>query len=181
MEMIGTLVPLAFVALQTMQVVLTFVPGQTLAGVGGYLFGTLWGTVYSMIGVIFESGAVFLATRRFGRPYIERVVNPTALTRRADVVDPAGMPGLFVLFLLPTFPDDVLWFVVGLTDSRFRTFLILGAVGRTPTFVTAVYAGTRLADGALVGVALVLTALAVTSAVVYVARHRIVARLNRSD
>jgi uncharacterized membrane protein YdjX (TVP38/TMEM64 family) len=79
------------------------------------------------------------------------------------------VPGLFVLFLLPTFPDDVLCFVVGLTDIRFRTFLILVAVGRTPTFVTAVYAGTRLADGALVGFALVLTALAVTSAVVYVA------------
>jgi uncharacterized membrane protein YdjX (TVP38/TMEM64 family) len=134
-----------------------------------------------MIGVIFGSGAVFLATRRFGRPCVERVVNPTALTRRADVVDPAGMPGLFVLFVLPTFPDDVLWFVVGLTDSRFRTFLILIAVGCTPTCVTAVYAGTRLAECALVGFALVLTALAITSAVGSVARHPFSGRLNRSD
>jgi uncharacterized membrane protein YdjX (TVP38/TMEM64 family) len=42
MEMIRTLLPLAFVAFQTIHVVLTFVPGQTLAGVGGYPFGTFW-------------------------------------------------------------------------------------------------------------------------------------------
>jgi uncharacterized membrane protein YdjX (TVP38/TMEM64 family) len=88
--------------------------------------------------------------------------------------------GLFVLFLLITFPGDVLCFVAGLTDIRLRTFLALVVVGRTSTFVTAAYAGTRLADGALVGVTLVLTALAVISVAVCVARDRIVARLSRS-
>jgi uncharacterized membrane protein YdjX (TVP38/TMEM64 family) len=52
MERIGILAPLAFVALQIVQVILAPIPGQTLAGGGGYLFGTLWGTVYSMIGVV---------------------------------------------------------------------------------------------------------------------------------
>jgi len=96
MERIGILAPLAFVALQIVQVILAPIPGQTLAGVGGYLFGTLWGTVYSMIGIVFESSTVFLATRRVGRPYIERVIEPSALTRWDDVVNQAGVQGLFV-------------------------------------------------------------------------------------
>lgn len=179
-ERIGALAPLAFVALQTVQVILAPVPGQTLAGVGGYLFGTLWGTGYSMIGVVLGSTAVFLMTQRFGRPYVERVVDPAALTRWDDFVNRAGVPGLFVLFLLPTFPDDVLCFIAGFTEIRLGAFLALIAVGRTPTFVAAAYAGTRLADGTLVGFAFVLTAMAVTSVAVYVTRHRIVARLDRS-
>lgn len=125
---LGPLAPVAFVVLQTVQVVLAPIPGQTLAGVGGYLFGTLWGAVYSMVGVVLGSAVVFLATRRFGRPYVERVVDPSALTRWDEFVDRAGVPGLFVLFLLPTFPDDVLCFVAGLTDVRFRTFLALVVV-----------------------------------------------------
>jgi len=177
----GSLAPLAFVALQTLQVILAPVPGQTLAGVGGYLFGTLWGTVYSMLGVVVGSAAVFVGGRRFGLPYVKRVIDPAALARWDDFVERAGVPGLFVLFLLPTFPDDVLCFIAGLTDVRLRPFLVLVVVGRTPTFIAAAYAGTRLADGGLVDFAIVVGALTIGSVAVYAARHRIVARLNRSD
>ena len=177
----GSLAPLAFVVLQTLQVILAPIPGQTLAGVGGYLFGTLWGTAYSMVGVVVGSAAVFVGSRRFGRPYVERVVDSAALARWDDFVGRTGVPGLFVLFLLPTFPDDVLCFVAGLTDVRLRTFLALVFVGRTPTFVAAAYAGTRLADGGLVDFATVVAALTVASVAVYAARRHIVSHLNRSS
>jgi len=176
---LGPLAPVGFVGLQTVQVVLAPIPGQTLAGVGGYLFGTLWGAVYSMVGVVLGSAVVFLATRRFGRPYVERVIDTAALARWDGFVERAGVPGLFVLFLLPTFPDDVLCLVAGLTDLRFRTFLAL-VVGRTPTFVAAAYAGTWLARGAVGRFAIALAALALASVVVYAARDRIVARLDGS-
>jgi hypothetical protein len=52
---LGALAPVAFVALQTAQVVLAPVPGQVLGGVGGYLFGTVAGTVFSMVGVVLGS------------------------------------------------------------------------------------------------------------------------------
>ncbi|GGN98937.1 TVP38/TMEM64 family protein [Haloarcula pellucida] len=175
----GVLAPLAFLALQTAQVVLAPIPGQVLASVGGYLFGTLRGTGYSMTGVVLGSTLVFVAARRFGRPYVERVVDPAALDRWDEFVARTGVSGLFVLFLLPTFPDDVLCFVAGLTDIRLRTFLTLVVVGRTPSFLAVAYAGTQVADGALGTAALVLTLLTAGSVVAYAVRHRIVAGLER--
>ncbi|QIO21674.1 TVP38/TMEM64 family protein [Haloarcula sp. JP-L23] len=175
----GVLAPLVFLALQTAQVVLAPVPGQVLASVGGYLFGTLRGTGYSMTGVVLGSTLVFVAARRFGRPYVERVVDPATLDRWDEFVARTGVPGLFVLFLLPTFPDDVLCFVAGLTDIRLRTFLTLVVVGRTPSFLAVAYAGTQFADGALGTAALVLTLLTAGSVVAYAVRHRIVAGLER--
>jgi len=72
---LGSLAPLAFVTLQTAQVVLAPIPGQLLGGVGGYLFGTLRGTAYSMAGVLLGSALVFAIARWYGRPYVERVVD----------------------------------------------------------------------------------------------------------
>ena len=64
LETVGPFAPLLFVALQTLQVIVAPVPGQILAGVGGYLFGPLVGTGYSMLGVVLGSIVVFVLTRR---------------------------------------------------------------------------------------------------------------------
>jgi len=175
---VGPLAPLAFVTLQAAQVVLAPVPGQLLGGVGGLLFGTLSGAAYSMLGVAVGSAAVFLASRRWGRPYVERVLDPDALQRWDGFVDRTGVPGLFVLFLLPTFPDDLLCLVAGLTDIRLRTFLVLVVVGRAPSFLAAAYAGTRLGGGSLATFGAVVGLLALASLVVYLLRGRIVAALD---
>lgn len=170
---LGTLAPVAFVALQAAQVVLAPVPGQVVGGVGGFLFGTVAGTVLSMVGVVMGSTVVFVASTRYGRPYVEGVVDADALARWDGFVERRGAAGLFVLFLLPTFPDDLLCFVAGLSEIRPRTFLALVVVGRTPTFIAASYAGTRLADGRLVTFAGVALVLAAVSALVYLGRERV--------
>jgi len=176
---LGPVAPVAFVALQTAQVIFAPIPGQLLAGVGGYLFGAWLGAGYSMVGVVVGSTVVFLVSRRFGRSYAERVIEQSALRRWDAFVDRGGVPALFVCFLLPTFPDDLLCFVAGLTDLRLRRFLVLVVVGRTPTFVAVAYAGTRLSDGVLGQFALVVTVLTLGSVAVYATRDRILARLDR--
>lgn len=167
----GPFAPLAFVALQTAQVVLAPIPGQLLAGVGGYLFGPLAGTAYSMAGVLAGSTVVFLAARRYGRPYVERVLAPAAVERWDEVVERGGLSGIFLLFLLPTFPDDLLCAVVGLTDVRLRTFLAVVLVGRTPSFLAVAYAGGRLAGGAVTTALAVLAVLTLATAAVYAVRR----------
>ena len=47
----GPAAPLAFVALQTVQVVVAPIPGQLLGGVAGYLFGTVLPTLLGYSGV----------------------------------------------------------------------------------------------------------------------------------
>jgi Uncharacterized conserved protein len=176
---LGPVAPVAFVALQTGQVIFAPIPGQLLAGVGGYLFGAWLGAGYSMVGVVVGSTVVFLVSRRFGRSYAEQVIEQSALRRWDAFVDRGGVPALFVCFLLPTFPDDLLCFVAGLTDLRLRRFLVLVVVGRTPTFVAVAYAGTRLSDGVFGQFALVVTVLTLGSVAVYATRDRILARLDR--
>jgi uncharacterized membrane protein YdjX (TVP38/TMEM64 family) len=143
----GSLAPVAFVVVQAVQVVVAPVPGQALGAVGGYLFGGLAGTVYSVTGVLVGSLVAFELSRRFGRPFVERVVDPETLAEFDGFVAAHGRVGLFLAFLLPTFPDDLLCFLAGVSEVRRGELLVLVLVGRTPSFAIAAYAGGGAADG----------------------------------
>jgi uncharacterized membrane protein YdjX (TVP38/TMEM64 family) len=175
----GAWAPVAFVALEALQVIVAPIPGQLLGGVAGYLFGGVLGTVYSMTGVLAGSLVALGLSRRYGRPYVEGVIRPEALDRWDAFLAEHGVPGLFVLFLLPTFPDDLLCFVAGLSEIRARTFVVLVVLGRGPSFVAAAYAGSGLAAGRVRTVLLAVTALAIASVVVYLFRDGIAAAVDR--
>lgn len=169
---LGPAAPLAFVAIQATQVVVAPIPGQALGTVGGYLFGTVRGTLYSMVGVTLGSSVVFVLANRFGRPYAERVVDADVLARFDAFADDYGVVGLFVVFLLPTFPDDAVCLLAGLSPLRLRTLLALVVLGRTPTFAAAALVGDRAASGQFGVAALALAGAALLTVVVYVAKER---------
>lgn len=179
LEATGPAAPVAFVALQAMQVVVAPIPGQLLAGVGGYLFGGPLGLLYSMLGVTLGSTVVFAASRRYGRPFATRVLDPAALARFDGFVADSGSAGLFVAFLLPAFPDDALCLLAGLTALRYRRFLLLLIVGRTPTFVASAVAGTSIATDRFDRALLVVAGLTVAMIAVYRFRSRLIGALRR--
>lgn len=175
---LGPAAPVAFVLLQAAQVVVAPLPGQILAGLGGYLFGARLGVVYSMTGVVLGSSAVFVASRHWGRPFVRRVIDPATRDRFDGFVDEYGTVGLFVAFLMPAFPDDALCLLAGLTAIRYRRFVVLLVVGRTPTFVLAVAAGRSFADGRLFEGAVVVGVGVLATVVVYRFRSALSARLS---
>lgn len=179
----GPLAPLAFVGLQALQVVVAPVPGGVLAGAGGYLFGGLGGTVLSMTGVVLGSLVVFGLTRTYGRAAVEGLLGGGGprFERFERFGETNGPLALFVFFLVPLFPDDLLCAVAGLWDVRLRTFLVLLVVGRTPSFVAVSYAGTSLQSGALAEFGLLVGVLAVACLGAFVWRDRIEGRLRAGD
>jgi uncharacterized membrane protein YdjX (TVP38/TMEM64 family) len=170
----GVWAPLALIVLQALQIVLAPVPGQVLAAVAGYLFGPWWGTLYNMIGITIGSTAAFWLSRRFGRTYVERMIDDDALATFDTFVERRGLLTLFVLFLLPGLPDDALCFVGGLTPIPLRKLVLIAIVGRTPAFFLANVLGGLLATGDIelaIGLFVLITALSVLG---YLNRDRIV-------
>lgn len=170
LQTVGPYAPLLFVALQTLQVIVAPVPGQILAGVGGYLFGPLAGTGYSVLGVVLGSVVVFGLTRQYGERVVERLLTDALRRKFERYGDENGAVTLFVFFLLPTFPDDALCVIAGLWAIRFRTFLVLLVVGRTPSFFGAAYAGTSVHSGAIGQFSLLVSAVLVVTLAVYIKR-----------
>lgn len=64
----GLFAPLAFIALQVIQVVVSPIPGHAMGVVSGYLFGSIYGTIYSVVGAAIGSGIAFGLSRRYESP-----------------------------------------------------------------------------------------------------------------
>lgn len=168
--------PIVLVVLQALQVLLAPVPGQFLAIVGGYLFGPWWGTLYNMLGIAIGSTLAFWLSRRFGRSYVESVVHEETLARFDAIDDAHALLTLFVFFLVPGLPDDVLCFVGGLTRIPLRRLVAIAVLGRSPGFFLVNVIGDSLGTGrvriavALGGVLVAATALG------YLHRDRLLGR-----
>jgi len=152
----GVFAPLVFIFLQATQVVVAPIPGQVVALVAGYLFGPVYGTIYSLTGVLIGSAVAFSLAKRYGRSFVERVIADEVIDRFDAFVERVGVPGLFAFVIIPGLPDDAICFLSGLTKWRLRTFIAVIAVGRLPAYVITVYAGGQFAGGRFrTGIALV--------------------------
>ena len=160
----GLFAPLVFVLIQATQVVVAPIPGQVVALVAGYLFGSLAGTAYSLTGVLIGSAVAFSLSKRYGRSFVEDILHEDVVARFDDFVDTVGVPGLFAFVIIPGLPDDAICFLSGLTKWRLRTFIAVIAVGRLPAYVLTVYAGGEIASGRfLEGMALIAVVIAASA------------------
>ena len=137
----GWAAPIALILVQVVQVVVAPIPGQVVGLVSGYLFGTGWGTAYSMVGILLGAWAVMALARKLGRPFAERFVPPEYLAKFDHLVDRGGPTAFFLLFLLPFVPDDSICILAGLTAIPMPLLMILAAVGRFPSVLASSFIG----------------------------------------
>ncbi len=128
----GPYAPLAFIFVQSMQVVLAPIPGEATGILGGYLFGTGLGFLYSTIGLTLGSVMAFGLGRWLGLPLIHRLVSKEVY-HKFDFVSRAGGELItLVCFLIPGFPKDYLCFLLGVSPLPFGMFLVISTFGRIP-------------------------------------------------
>jgi len=144
---IGPWGPLFFIGLQFLQVVVFVIPGEVVQVAGGYIFGPWLGLIYSLIGIMLGSAAAFYIARALGRPFVEAIVRRETVAKLdKSISHGGGLTALFLLFLLPGIPKDVLCYVSGLTAIPFPLFFLVSTVGRLPALIISVIFGSKLAS-----------------------------------
>lgn len=138
--------PLVFMLLQIVQVLAAPVPGQITGFVGGYLFGWALGTVYAMVGSIIGVTIVFWLSRKLGRPFVEYFFDKKTIQKFDYLAESKGVFILFLIFLVPAFPDDLICYIAGLSSIRIRTLVLISFLGRFPTTLALSLAGAGAAQ-----------------------------------
>lgn len=128
----GPWAPLVFIGLQALQIVVAPIPGEATGIIGGYLFGTLPGLVYSTIGLTIGSCAAFGLGRWLGHHFARRLVTPQTYEMFVFLTRSQGKLITFLLFLIPGFPKDFLCYILGASPLSFGVFMLLSTVGRIP-------------------------------------------------
>jgi uncharacterized membrane protein YdjX (TVP38/TMEM64 family) len=130
--------------------VVAFVPGSLLTLAAGTIFGLAPGTAIVFVAATLGASAAFLVSRYLARPLVERRL---AGNERFAAIDRAiGQEGRKIVFLLrlsPVFPFNLLNYALGLTEVRFRDY-VLASAGMLPATLLYVYYGKILGDVARV-------------------------------
>ena len=128
----GTSAPPVFMLVQILQVIFAPVPGEATGFIGGYLFGTLAGFIYSSIGLTVGSWLNFVIGRFLGERYVRKRIPAHQFQKIDGLVKRQGVIVLFILFLFPGFPKDYLCLALGVTTLPIKIFLLLAVIGRMP-------------------------------------------------
>ena len=124
--------PVVFIAIQILQVIFAPVPGEATGFIGGYLFGTLPGFIYSSIGLTAGSWINLTLGRFLGRKWVQKMLPARKLERFDRLFERRGIIVVLIFFLFPGFPKDYLCFFLGLSPLPMKLMLSLAAVGRMP-------------------------------------------------
>lgn len=121
---------LVFFLLQLISVIVAPIPSNLTTVAGGLLFGCWSAFLITTTAVILGSALVFQLSRNLGQPFAQRFVSGKLWERYGDIIRKKRDVFLFLAFLFPFFPDDLLCIMAGLTEVPFRRFLLLVILGR---------------------------------------------------
>lgn len=140
----GIFAPLLFVLLQVLQTVVAPIPGQVVGSIGGFIFGP-WGILWTSIGTLLGCYIVFKLSKRFGRPFLEKIFKKSAVDRFDFIINSKSASLiLFLIYLLPGFPDDLICYIAGLTTLPVRKLMLILILGRLPVIIVTNYLGAGL-------------------------------------
>lgn len=128
--------------LQFLQVVVALIPGEVVELGAGYAYGALEGTLICLAGVAVSSSVIFLLTKKLGTPMVEAFIPREKIRQLRFINSEKKLKRLvFLLFLIPGTPKDILTYFVGLTDLRLLPFLSLTLVARIPSVLSSTICG----------------------------------------
>ena len=130
-----------------LQVIVALIPGEPLELCGGYAFGAVGGTLWCLAGAVAGSVAVFALVRRFGRALAEVFFSREKLEKLTFLQTSPRRNLLFwVIFTLPGTPKDLLCYFAGLTDMKWKQWLVICSAGRLPAIITSALSGNALGE-----------------------------------
>ena len=147
---------LIYIAAQVIQVVLSVIPGQALQFAGGYLFGTLLGLLFSVIGIAIGSTLAYYVARILGRDAVHLFFGKRKVTEMLDLMNsPKGLIVTFVIFLIPGVPKDLCSYAAGLSNLKLRPYLIVSMIARIPGMLGCLIIGQQVGAGGYTSAAVI--------------------------
>lgn len=130
LDSLGLLAPIVYIVLFTF-VPLTFFPDSVLAIAGGMAFGLFKGTLLTITGALCGGSLAFFITRYLGQDIIKRFIKKDISILRKHTQE-KGFLVVLILRLIPLVPFDVISYSAGLSEIKYKDFLLATFLGIIP-------------------------------------------------
>ncbi|OQZ02487.1 MAG: hypothetical protein B6D35_01135 [Candidatus Brocadia sp. UTAMX2] len=162
-----TAAPLFFIAITGLRPILFFLPSMGLTIVAGVLFGTVWGTVYVVIGGALSTLVGFYFARWLGRDVVKRLVNKSSIIRTLD--ERSRMYGKHAVLYMRLFnlPWDMVSYWAGLSGICFSDYYRASLIPLVPISFLYTYFGSHVLTPTSAGFIVSLSIMLVMGAIPY--------------
>lgn len=136
---------LVFVAIRAMQTVVKIIPAEPLEIGSGALYGTWMGMFLCLLGTEIGSLVIILLTKLFGRRLVNLFIPIEKIDSLKFLKDKKTVyKTLFVIYLIPGTPKDVLTYAAGITDLDMKKFMLITSIARIPSIISSTWCGNQI-------------------------------------
>ncbi len=144
-QLIGAL---AMAGIMCMQVVIVIMPGELVEISAGYAFGSIGGMCLCLLGAAVGGAIIYIFTKRWGSKMVEAFISKEKMQSLSFIKNTDKLRLLvFVLFLIPGSPKDMITYFIGLTPMRLPSFLIISSIARIPSVISSTIGGDAIGEG----------------------------------
>jgi uncharacterized membrane protein YdjX (TVP38/TMEM64 family) len=135
-------------SIQIVQIVIAFIPGEPVEILAGVLYGGFGGLFLCLIGCVVASSGVFMLSKKFGTPLVTKLFKKSKLDGFVFLKDAKKLETIvFILFLIPGTPKDMLTYVVGTSPMKITRFLAVSTFARIPSVISSTFIGSTIRQG----------------------------------
>lgn len=151
-----------YVGAQVLQIVICVIPGQMLQFAAGYAYSFWMGFGLSILGIGLGTTLSFYLARLLGKDAMHMIFGEERITHFITLLSSKkAYIVIFILYLIPGFPKDLITYAAGVSEIQIRPYLILSLIGRSPALMATILIGSMTRTGSYLGVILMCTAAAV--------------------
>lgn len=141
-----------YIGLQVLQIVISVIPGQVFQFAAGYLYSFFPALIFSICGAFLGTTISFYLAKILGSDFVHlffgkektREYVQKLNSKRAYMI-------VFILYLIPGLPKDVVSYAAGVSEMKFKPFILLSLTGRLPGMMGSIMIGSMWNKGEYFG------------------------------
>lgn len=147
-ESLGFFGVFVYILVIVIQIIVAFIPGEPFELLAGIMYGTFGGLLISLIGAFIGSTIVFLLVKKFGKRITNKFFSEEKMQKYKFLNSERNRNRLlFIIFLIPGTPKDLLTYFAPLTPIKYSSYIIITTIARIPSIITSTIAGESILEG----------------------------------
>lgn len=168
--------------IQLLQIFIAFIPGEPVELMLGFVWGPWIGLLTCLLGIFIGTLVIFLLVKRFGRPFVRKIVGDKDLSTYKFLSDPKKIDlTVFVLFFIPGTPKDALTYIAPLAPIKPARYLLIATLARIPSVITSTLLGDSIAEGEYLIAVIVFAVTALISVIGIILGNKFINRKNSEE
>ena len=163
-----------YIGLQIVQIVISIIPGQVFQMAAGYIYGFRPALLFAMTGALLGTTLSFMLAKALGRDFLHIFFGEEKMSYYIERLNSKKMYAIvFFLYLIPGIPKDMVSYAAGVSEIKFKPFIIISALGRLPGMIGCLLMGDMMMEENYTGAVIIGVFAVITFALCIIFRKKI--------